>query len=147
MLLDTHWVKLSEILGRPELGKHPEYATIPARVTRRTELDRMLADFCAERTRDEVIDQISAIGLSVEKVLTPAEMVLDPHILARETIQSVRQPSGAEIKMEGPPAKMSRTPVRIRRAAPQYGMDTDEVLEAAGIDKACRSKLRNQGII
>jgi len=42
---------------------------------------------------------------------------------------------------------MSRTPVRIRRAAPQHGMDTDEVLEAAGFDAARRSKLREQGVI
>jgi crotonobetainyl-CoA:carnitine CoA-transferase CaiB-like acyl-CoA transferase len=147
VLLDTHWVKLSAILGRPELGMQPDYATIPARVARRPELDRMLAGFCAQRTRDEVIDQIGGIGLSVEKVLTPTEMVHDPHIQARETIQSVRQASGAELMVEGPSAKMSRTPVRVRRAAPQHGMDTDEVLEAAGIDTTRRDKLRSQGII
>jgi crotonobetainyl-CoA:carnitine CoA-transferase CaiB-like acyl-CoA transferase len=147
VLLDTHWVKLAALLGRAELGEHPDYATIPARVARRDELDQMLADFCAERTRDEVIHQFGGTGLSVEKILTPEEMVHDPHILARETIQSVKQPSGAELKMEGPPAKMSRTPVRIRRAAPQFGMDTDEVLEAAGFDKSRRQELRERGII
>lgn len=147
VLLDTHWVKLAALLGRPELGKHPDYATIPGRVARREELDQMLADFCAVRTRDEVIHEIGGTGLSVEKILTPQEMVHDPHILARETIQAVKQPSGAELRMEGPPAKMSRTPVRIRRAAPQHGMDTDEVLEAAGFDALRRSKLREQGII
>jgi formyl-CoA transferase len=147
VLLDTHWVKLAALLGRAELGKHPDYATIPGRVARREELDQLLADFCAERTRDEVIDQIGGTGLSVEKILTPQEMVHDPHILARETIQSVKQPSGAELRMEGPPAKMSRTPVRIRRAAPQFGMDTDDVLEAAGFNALHRSKLRERGII
>jgi crotonobetainyl-CoA:carnitine CoA-transferase CaiB-like acyl-CoA transferase len=107
----------------------------------------MHGEFCAKRTRAEVIDEIGSIGLSVEKVLTPAEMVDDPHIQARGTIQSVRQPSGATIRLEGPPVKMSPTPVRIRRAAPQHGLDTDQVLEAAGIDKTCRSELRKQGII
>lgn len=147
VLLDTHWVSLSALLGRPELGKHPDYATIPARVARRDELDEMLAAFCAQRTRDEVIDEIAGIGLSVEKILTPAEMVSDPHVQARETIQSAKQSSGAELKMEGPAAKMSRTPVRIRRAAPQHGMDTDEVLEEAGIGEDQRRKLREDGVI
>lgn len=147
VLLDAHWVKLSALLGRAELGTHPDYATMAARVARRDELDQMLADFCRQQTRDEVIDQFVHIGLAVEKVLTPGEMVRDPHILARETIQSVSQPSGAELKMEGPPAKMSRTPVRIRRAAPQPGMDTDEVLEAAGFDAASRRRLRDEGVI
>jgi formyl-CoA transferase len=147
VLLDTHWVKLAEILGRAELGKHPDYATIPARVARRDELDQMLGDFCAQRTRDEVIQALGETGLSVEKILTPAEMVCDPHIQARETIQTVRQRSGAELKMEGPPAKLSRTPVRVRRAAPQHGMDTDDVLAEAGFDEVRRRELRERGII
>jgi crotonobetainyl-CoA:carnitine CoA-transferase CaiB-like acyl-CoA transferase len=147
VLLDTHWAKLAAILGRPELAADPDYATIPARVARRSELDQMLADFCAARTRDDIIRQFSDIGLSVEKILTPAEMVDDPHIRARGTIQSVKQDSGVELLIEGPPAKMSRTPVRIRRAAPQHGMDTDLVLAAAGFDEARRRRLREQGII
>lgn len=147
VLLDTHWVKLSALLGHAEMGTHPDYATIPARMQRREELDAMLAEFCRVRTRDEVIEAVGATGLAIEKVLTPGEMVRDPHIQARETIQSVRQPSGAELKMEGPAAKMSRTPVRIRRAAPQYGMDTDEVLASAGFDDARRAALKERGII
>ena len=147
VLLDTHWIKLSDLLGRPELGKHPDYATNPGRVARRGELDQMLADFCKVRTRDQVIDAVAAIGLSAEKVLTPREMVQDRHIQARETIQAAKQPSGAVVKTEGPPAKMSRTPVRIRRVASPHGWDTDEVLNAAGFDETQRATLRDEGII
>jgi formyl-CoA transferase len=147
VLLDTQWAKLSVLLGRPELAAHPDYATIPARMGRREELDKLVADFCAARTRDEVIREISAIGLPVEKIFTPAEMVDDPHVQAREAIQSARQPSGREVRVEAPPAKMSRTPVRVRRAAAQHGMDTDEVLAEAGYDEQRRRELRDQRII
>jgi crotonobetainyl-CoA:carnitine CoA-transferase CaiB-like acyl-CoA transferase len=146
-LLDTHWAKLCTLLGRAELGTHPDYATIPARVARREELDQLVADFCAKHTRDEVIKQIAGIGLSVEKVFTPAEMVDDPHLKVRETIQAARQPSGAEIKTEAPAAKMSRTPVRIRSAAVPHGTHTDEVLAEAGFDEARRQKLRDERLI
>ena len=74
-------------------------------------------------------------------------LAIDPHLAARETIQSARQPSGVEVKVEGPAARMSRTPVRVRRAAVTHGCDTDEVLEQAGFDAARRAKLREQGII
>ena len=147
VLLDTHWVKLAELLGRPELGKHPDYATIPARVARREELDQMLADFCKTRTRDQVIDAVAGAGLSAEKVLTPGEMVQDPHIQVRETIQAAKQPSGGVVKTEAPPAKMSRTPVRVRRVAAPHGSDTDEVLKAAGFDDNERAMLRADGVI
>jgi formyl-CoA transferase len=147
VLLDTHWVRLVELLGRPDLGKHPDYATIPARVARRAELDQMLAEYCHARTRDQVVEAMAAIGLAAEKVLTPGEMVQDPHVLARDTIQSASQPSGAEVKTEGPPAKMSRTPVRVRRAAASHGWHTDEVLQDAGFDESARASLRDDGII
>ncbi len=147
VLLDTHWVKLASCWAVAELGRHPDYATIPARVARREELDQLLGDYCAARTRDEVVEAIAALGLCVEKIFTPAEMVADPHVQVRGTIQCVRQPSGAEVRVEGPAAKMSRTPVSVRRAAPSHGADTDEVLAAAGIDDERRAELREQGVI
>jgi formyl-CoA transferase len=147
VLLDTHWVRLADLLGRPELGKHPDYATMAARVARREQLDQMMAEFCEARTRDQVIDAMAGIGLAAEKVLTPGEMVQDPHVQARDTIQSVQQPSGAVVKTEGPPAKMSRTPVRVRRAAASHGAHTDEILKAAGFDDRQRATLRDDGII
>ncbi len=147
VLLDTHWVRLAELLGRPELGKHPDYATIPGRVARREELDRMMAEFCKARTRDQVIDAIAGIGLGAEKVLTPGEMVQDQHVQARDTIQAARQPSGAVVRTEGPPAKMSRTPVRVRSVAAPHGWHTDEVLKAAGFDDREQAMLREDGII
>ncbi len=147
VLLDSHWVKLAALLGRPELGEHPDYATIPGRVARREELDQLLADFCRTRTRDQLLDAVADIGLSAEKILTPAEMVQDEHVLARETIQAAQQPSGAVVKTEGPPAKMSRTPVRVRRAACPHGWDTEEILEAAGYDERKREALRKEGIV
>jgi crotonobetainyl-CoA:carnitine CoA-transferase CaiB-like acyl-CoA transferase len=107
----------------------------------------MMAEFCEARTRDQVIDAMAGIGLAAEKVLTPGEMVQDPHVQARDTIQSVQQPSGAVVKTEGPPAKMSRTPVRVRRAAASHGAHTDEILKAAGFDDKQRATLRDDGII
>jgi formyl-CoA transferase len=147
VLLDTHWVRLVELLGRPELATHPDYATIPGRVARRLELDQMMAEFCEARTRDQVIDAIAGIGLAVAKVLTPGEMVQDQHVQARDTIQSARLPSGAIVQTEGPPAKMSRTPVRVRFGAAPHGWHTEEVLEAAGFDEGERAMLRDDGII
>jgi formyl-CoA transferase len=146
-LLDTQWVKLSALLGRPELGRHPDYATIPARVARRDELDQLMADYCAERTRDEVVAAISALGLTIERVLTPAEMIDEPHLCERETIQAAEQASGVPIRVEGPAAKMSRTPVRVRRAAAAFGADTQQVLEEAGFDAQRRAQLKNDGVI
>ncbi len=94
-----------------------------------------------------MIAAIVELGLVGEQVLTPGEMVADKHVQARGMIQSVRQASGAELRIEGPAAKLSRTPVAIRRAPPQHGMDTEGVLAAAGFDAASRARLKREGII
>jgi crotonobetainyl-CoA:carnitine CoA-transferase CaiB-like acyl-CoA transferase len=62
-------------------------------------------------------------------------------------LQAAKQPSGAVVKTEAPPAKMSRTPVRVRRVAVPHGWDTDDVLKAAGFDDNQRATLRDDGII
>jgi crotonobetainyl-CoA:carnitine CoA-transferase CaiB-like acyl-CoA transferase len=107
----------------------------------------MMAEFCKTRTRDQVIQAITGIGLGAERVLTPGEMVQDQHVQARGTIQEARQSSGAVVKTEGPAAKMSRTPVSVRRVAAPHGTHTDEVLKAAGFSDQERAALREEGII
>ena len=37
ILLDSHWRVLARLIGRPELGDHPDFATAAARVARRAE--------------------------------------------------------------------------------------------------------------
>jgi formyl-CoA transferase len=147
VLLDSHWQKLSELLGRPELANDPDFATGAARVERREQIDQMLTAYCVDRTRGDVIGEMDRIGLAVERVLMPAEMVEDPHIRARQTIQSAKQESGVEFSTEGPAAKMSRTPVRVRRTACAPGCDTEQVLREAGIDEDRLGELRDQGVI
>jgi formyl-CoA transferase len=43
-------------------------------------------------------------------------------------LQRVRLPDGTSAPLTGPAAKFSRTPTRVRRAAPVAGADTADVL-------------------
>src|SRR5579862_111443 len=49
-LLDTHWRVLAKMLGRPELGEDPEFATLGGRVKNRAQCNAMVAGWCASRT-------------------------------------------------------------------------------------------------
>jgi len=146
-LLDSHWRKLAAVLGRPELATDERYATLPARLARRDELDEMLGAWCRERTRSQVAAALAEAGLTAAAVLTPAEMVDDPHVRARGTISSVRQSSGGEVQIEGPAAKLSRTPLGVRSPAPELGAHTTNVLDSLGIDRGRQQELRAAGVI
>jgi formyl-CoA transferase len=47
----------------------------------------------------------------------------------------------------GPAAKLSRTPTRVRSAAPALGAHTDEVLAELGVEAAQRAALRERGVL
>ncbi len=147
VLLDAHWKILAQVMGKPEAGDNPKYSNLLARLGHREEVDAMLAEWCATRTREEIIEELSESKLPIAPVLTPQEACVDPHVQARGAIESVFQPSGGEIKATAAPVKFSRTPVRHREAPPILGAHTDEVLEAAGISEAARAELREKGII
>lgn len=147
VLLDSHWKVLARVMGRPELADDTDYNNILSRLGRRKEVEAMMAGWCAERTRDEIIEELTRNGLPAASVLTPAEAVEDPHVKARESIQGVRHPCGTEIKLTAPPAKFSRTPVRLRTAPPILGAHTDEVLGEAGFSEDERKRLRDAGAI
>jgi formyl-CoA transferase len=49
--------------------------------------------------------------------------------------------------LNGPVAKFSRTPTRIRSGAPAVGIHNDEILAEIGIDPATRKRLKESGII
>ena len=147
VLLDTHWRILAKMIDRPELGADPDYATFVARVKRRAEVDAILAEWCAERTRSEIVTLCEQNELAVAPVLTPAEAIEDPQVQARETIQPVEHPNGKMVSLEAPAAKLSRTPIRNRSYAPLPGAHTGAVLAEAGYSAEEIEALRAEGII
>lgn len=147
ILLDAHWPIITGVIGRPELAGDPRYKELRSRLKHREEVDSILAEWCAQRTRQEVIDTFAAAEITASPALSPQEAVADPHIRAREALQPVQHACGKEFPVTGPAPKFSRTPARVRHCAPPLGAHTDEVLEALGIGETERASLRAKGVI
>lgn len=147
VLLDSQWGRLAELIGRPELAEDPEYNQILCRLGRREEIDQMLAEWCAERTQAEAVAALDKHQIPGGPVLSPEQALEDPHLQERGCFDRVTYPDGTEVTMPAAPAKLSRTPLRHRSAAPVPGADTDAVLEELGIGEAERQSLREKGVI
>jgi formyl-CoA transferase len=147
VLLDAHWRILARLIGRPELADHPDYATTQKRVARREEMNALAAGFVAGRTVNEVVALLEAEGLPASPVRTYAESARDPHVRERDMLQDVVLENGRAAPVVGPAAKLSRTPTRVRSAAPALGAHTDEVLAEIGLDAAARARLRAAGVV
>ncbi|MBW2387834.1 MAG: CoA transferase [Deltaproteobacteria bacterium] len=149
VLLDTHWKTLADVIERPELAEHPDFATAPARIAQREQVDQLVGDWMRERTLAEVLSVFRDAGIPAAAVRTYAETAVDPHVEAREMLQHVvseaSEPDGVPIT--GPAAKFSRTPTRVRSAAAELGAHNDEILAELGIDAEQRRELRAAGVI
>ncbi len=147
VLLDTHWRVLAPILGEPDLAEHPSFATREARAANRDVCNMMLGAWLAERPRAEAIEILRGHGLAIAPVQTFPEAAQDPHVLERDMLQDTVLPDGTTAPITGPAVKFSRTPTRVRRAAPALGQHNDELLREAGIDADTQRRLVETGVI
>jgi formyl-CoA transferase len=147
VLLDAHWKILARAIGRPELADHPDFATTPARLARRAEVQALLAAWCEPRASAEVVERLLRERLPCAPVRSFAEAARDPHVLAREMLQQVELEDGTRAPVVGPPVKYSRTPLRVARGAPALGAHSDEILAELGLDPASIARLRADGIV
>jgi formyl-CoA transferase len=147
VLVDAHWKRLARVIGRPELADDPSYATTPARLARREQVDGLLAEWLAPRSVGEAEAALLAEGLPIAPVRTYAEAARDPHVADREMLQTTSVEGNARIPIVGPAAKFSRTPVRVRTGAPALGAHNDEILDELGIEADERLELKRAGVI
>jgi crotonobetainyl-CoA:carnitine CoA-transferase CaiB-like acyl-CoA transferase len=147
VLLDAHWKRLARLIGHPETADDPRYAVALERIRRREEVDGWVAAWSAMQSVDSALAQLVAAGIPAAPVRTYAEAARTPHVAAREMLQPVSQPGGGSVPVVGPAAKLSRTPLGVRSAAPALGQHADEILAELGLDAAERNALREAGVV
>lgn len=85
------------------------FATFAKRVENREALDNAMRAWCAERTQQQVLDEMAAADAAVGPIMTMEDIANDPHYAARNAI----------ITVEGTPmqaliAQLSRTPGQVK---------------------------------
>lgn len=144
---DSIFRRLMEVMDRPDLADAPELAHNDGRVAQVERLDSAIGAWTAQRSLDEVLDQLAAAHIPAGRIYDIADIAADPHYEARDMIIDSALADGTPVKVPGVLPKLSLTPGEIRAAAPQLGEHTDEVLAELGVDAATRAGLRARGII
>jgi crotonobetainyl-CoA:carnitine CoA-transferase CaiB-like acyl-CoA transferase len=88
---------------------------------------RVLEQWCATRTTDDICTALLKQGVPVAPVKTIPQVVQDPHMWEREMMVKMDDPVAGEIYAPGVTVKMSATPGRVG-PVPTPGQHTDEVL-------------------
>src|SRR5437868_1544498 len=120
------------LVGGDELLADPRFATHEARSQYAEELDRVVADWIAERDVDEVDRRFEAAGAAGIRVLSMADVFADPHYRAPGTFVEVEDEELGTVTIAAPVPRMSATPGRVTHVGPPLGRDTEAVLEELG---------------
>lgn len=143
---DSIYKRLMSLIGRDDLGNDPRLAQNDGRSQHAELIDGAIAEWSAQRGRDEVIEALKGARVPAGYPYTAADIVQDPHYLARQMIEQV-QTSVGPLKVPGVLPKLSRTPGRIGTGGPQLGEHNDDILAALGLSDEQVAGLRERGII
>jgi crotonobetainyl-CoA:carnitine CoA-transferase CaiB-like acyl-CoA transferase len=144
---DEFWAKLTQLMGRPDMGVDPRFATREGRHAHQEEIYREVSAFTRRHTRRELMAILGG-HVPFGPVFDVSDIAADPHFAARDMVVALDHP-GSEGKraVAGVPVRLSETPGGIRRRAPLLGEDTDEVLGEAGLSASAITQLRADGIV
>ena len=111
-------------------------------------ISERLADWCAERTSEEVLEAMEEVRLPAGPILSPQEVLEDPHIAAKGLFQPLEYPGlSAPAPVMRTPVELSETPGEIRSRAPTLAEHTDEIMEELGYSESDTQELKEKRII
>lgn len=156
---DARWVAIStstdaiadrvlRLVGHPEVCDEPWFSTGRARAAHGDLLDGYVAEWIAQRTRDEVMDAFGAADAAIAPVYDAADLLDDPHVQATGMFTTVEDPDLGPMKMQNLVFRMSDTPGSIRHTGRALGADTDEILIGElGLSPQRVEELRQRGVV
>jgi crotonobetainyl-CoA:carnitine CoA-transferase CaiB-like acyl-CoA transferase len=142
---DHFWVRLCDLIGRPELSNDPRYAANASRVVHRDDVTKAITEWTSTRTRVEIVEILGG-SVPCGPVHDAASLRRDPHFAAREMLVELDQPgSEGRFAVVGSPIKFAGTPVDNFNRAPLLSEHADHVLGEVGYDAAAIARLRTGG--
>lgn len=141
--------RLCKVLDLEHLLRDERFATNPARVENRQELDAHITRQLAGFALDDFLAQAVAAGVAAGPVNDVAMFLDDEHVRARGSVTSVRDGNlDRDIRMQAAVPKMSATPGSVRWPGHEAGQDNEDVFhDWLGLDDDQLRQLRAEGVI
>ncbi|MBV9952391.1 MAG: CoA transferase [Acidimicrobiia bacterium] len=139
------WCRL---VGREELFADPRFADDDLRWANGDVLNDLMQEWCDGRSVAEALALLEAAKLPAAPMLSPQDVLDDPHVSAMGYLARVPFPGAAKpVPITGTPFRLSATPGTIRSPAPQLGEHTEEILGEIGFAADEIADLRARGIV
>ena len=119
---DSDWAAMSQAVGRPEWLADSRFSTLESRMKLQDELDEMVESWTVSKTPREAMDILQAVGVPAAAVQWPEERIdQDANTAAWGLWPTVVHPQMGNVRVDGIPVKMSKSPTRFEHGAPVLG--------------------------
>jgi crotonobetainyl-CoA:carnitine CoA-transferase CaiB-like acyl-CoA transferase len=143
---DREWQRVArEIIDRPDLADDPRFATNPGRCAHREILDEAIGSWCAQHDLAYIQKTADDAGIGNSRYNVPSEVVVHPHLTARDRWRTIGTSKGDIQSLLPPPVIAGYDPPM--GAVPGLGQHTDAVLAELGLGEEEIATLRERGVI
>ena len=143
--------RLAEVVGHPDwIGDERLQAPGQWREQMDAVLRPGIEEWAAQRTKRECCEVLAAAGVAAGPCNSPADVVGDPHVAARNMLVEIPRPNGDgdPVLVPGNPVKMSRVAEGPETRMPWVGEHTEAILRAElGLGDGQLADLRASGAI
>lgn len=126
----TLFKRWADLMGEEHWLEDPRFKDDISRGDNGELISERLAAWCLERTSEEVLSQMEEARLPAGPIMSPQEVLDDPHIAAKGLFQPVEYPG---LEKPAPLMKtaveLSETPGEIRSRPPTLGEHTDQIMQ------------------
>jgi crotonobetainyl-CoA:carnitine CoA-transferase CaiB-like acyl-CoA transferase len=125
---DAQFARFCAVAGHPDWAEDARFATNPQRVAHRATLIPLLRQATVMRTTRAWIEALESEAVPCGPINRIDEVFSDPQVVARGLRVELPHPRAGSVPLVANPIRMSGSPLSYRRAPPQLGEHTDEVL-------------------
>ena len=126
---DRLFVKLANVIGKPDLAVDPRFIDNPSRLANVDVLDGLIADWCATVIADEAIELLDGENIPASKIYTAADIIADEQYQARKMVTTVADPQHGDLLHPGvvPVVEGLDRDAQIRWPGPSVGQHNENV--------------------
>ena len=124
---EDQWQKLIGIMSDAPRAKDPKFASLAGRQQHEEELDRIISEWTAGHTAEEITEQCQDAGVAAFSCMDIGDCFLDPHFQDREVFIPFEHPVSGDEFVANLSYRYSDTDGGIYRPAPLWGQHNQYV--------------------
>ncbi len=145
---DAQFARLAAALGQPGLASDQRFASNPARLKNRDELEEIMTTALAGKTSAQWLAALAEAGVPCGPINDLAQVFADPQVRHRGLRLDLPHGLAGTVPSVAGPIRYSATPLEYQSGPPVLGEHTDQVLAAElGLEEDELAALRADGII